>query len=199
MREVMRALPRRDFLPPGFVPPANDSSFDASHPVPLGNGRTLPTTNDVAIMIGGLGLVGAERVLEIGTGSGYQAAVLGRLAKEVYSVEPDRELAERAATLLKARGCTNTHVIHAEGDRGWPEAAPYDAILISGGIADIPLCLVDQLTGGGRLVVALGEATAQLVVRLMKGVDTLVSETLGASSLAMLPRPGAEQPHFPWS
>ena len=86
-------------------------------------------------MVGGLGLVGAERVLEIGTGSGYQAALLGRLAKEVYSVEPDHELAERAASLLRARGCTNAHVIHAEGVRGWPEAAPYDAIMISGGIS----------------------------------------------------------------
>lgn len=148
---AVAVTPRRLFVPASFRADA-----DADRPLPIGHGQTISQPYIVALMTEWLHLSGDERVLEIGTGSGYQAAILARLASEVFSVEIVPELSERAAAALDAAGFRNVHLRVGDGARGWPEEAPFDRIIVTAAPARIPDALLAQLAPGGRLVVPVG-------------------------------------------
>ncbi|MEW5939824.1 MAG: protein-L-isoaspartate(D-aspartate) O-methyltransferase [Chloroflexota bacterium] len=128
----------------------------ADGPLPIGHGQTISQPYIVALMTHLLELGGDERALEVGTGSGYQAAILSRLAAEVHTVEIIPGLAEEAERVLRATGCDNVHVHLADGSLGWTEAAPYDAILVAAAAPSAPQPLLDQLADGGRMVLPVG-------------------------------------------
>jgi protein-L-isoaspartate(D-aspartate) O-methyltransferase len=161
---AMREVPRERFVRPGW----EDAAFD-DNPLPIAAGQTISQPYIVAFMSEALQLHGNERVLEIGTGSGYAAAVLGRLAREVHTVECIAELADGAAAQLAALSVTNVHVHNADGSLGWPAAAPYDAIVVTAAGPDVPAALKEQLAVGGRLVMPVGEYEGQqYLVRLTR-------------------------------
>src|SRR6516164_9002234 len=145
--EAMRKIPRQQFLPP----PLREFAYEDS-PLPIAEGQTISQPYIVAFMADALLLGGGEHVLEIGTGSGYAAAVLAEIAANVYSVERIGQLAEKAAVKLADMGYDNVHVLHADGTEGWPEHAPYDAIVVAAGGPKISESLQQQLKVGGRLV-----------------------------------------------
>jgi protein-L-isoaspartate(D-aspartate) O-methyltransferase len=156
---ALRAVPRHE-----FVPPEQRGHAYEDRPLPIGAGQTISQPYIVAVMTELLELGGDERVLEIGTGSGYQAAVLGRLAREVYTIEIVPELASRAEADLRRLGFANVHVRQGDGYRGWPEQAPFDAIVVTAAPEHVPQPLVDQLAVGGRLVLPVGDVFQDLVL-----------------------------------
>jgi len=133
-------------------------------PLPIGEGQTISQPYIVALMTELMGLEGGEKVLEIGTGSGYQAAVLGEICKEVYTIEIVESLAERSAALLKKLGYDNIYVKAGDGYKGWPEEAPFDAIMVTAAPKEIPRPLLEQLAEGGRLVIPVGDYRQELMV-----------------------------------
>jgi protein-L-isoaspartate(D-aspartate) O-methyltransferase len=145
-------------------------------PLPIGFGATISQPYVVAMTVQALALRGAERALDIGTGSGYAAAILGRLCREVHSVERVGELAIVAAERLGKLGFDNVHVHHADGTLGWPPAAPYDAIAVAAGAPVIPPALLDQLAIGGRLVIPRGPQDSQNLVRITRRDATTFDE-----------------------
>ena len=162
--EAMRKVPREEFLPPSLREFAYEDS-----PLPIAEGQTISQPYIVAFMADALLLRGGEQVLDIGTGSGYAAAVLAEIAANVYSVERIGQLAEKAAVTLTKLGHDNVHVLHADGTKGWPEHAPYDAIVVAAGGPKIPESLQQQLKVGGRLVIPVGtEVRAQELVRVTR-------------------------------
>ena len=150
-------------------------------------------------MLAGLNLTGTERVLEIGAGSGRLSALLAQAARELYALEIDPQVAERTKASLRSLGHTNVHVIAGDGSRGWPDGAPYQAIVVGAGVREVPQELFDQLETGGRLVIPLGDTDWQLVERFRKRVDGLDSETLGGCRLEMLIGARKTPSLFPWS
>ena len=159
---------RRD----AFVPPGEAADAWENHPLPIGYGQTISQPFIVAIMTELLGLARTDRVLEIGTGSGYQAAVLAQLAAEVFSVECVEPLSARAARALAAEGCGNVHLLVGDGAQGWAEHSPYDAIIVTAAARTVPAALLAQLANGGRMVIPLGEPNAeQQMVRIVKDAD----------------------------
>jgi len=161
--EAMRRVPRDR-----FVPAAHRADAWADRPVPIGRGQTISQPYMVALMSEALGLRGSERVLEVGTGSGYQAAVLGELAAEVFSVERIAELGERAARTLRELGSANVTVLIGDGCAGLPAHAPFDAILVAAAAPEVPVALRDQLADGGILVVPVGESAAVQVLTMVR-------------------------------
>ncbi|MEM8883648.1 MAG: protein-L-isoaspartate(D-aspartate) O-methyltransferase [Planctomycetota bacterium] len=156
---AMRTVPRHR-----FVPWERDDESYGDHAVPLSEGQTVSQPYIVALMTRMLRLAGTERVLEIGTGSGYQAAVLAEIVPRVFTIEVRPRLAESARTLLGGLGYRNIEYRCADGRLGWPEEAPFDAVLLTAAPAgDVPQALVDQLGEGGRLVAPVGGRTQQLV------------------------------------
>ena len=156
-----------------------DSAYDDCA-LPIGEGQTITQPYMVALMTELLALKGDEKVLEIGTGSGYQSAVLSKLAAEVYSVERIEPLALRAERLLKELGCMNVHVVVSDGTLGLPGQAPFDGIIVTAGAPEIPRGYIQQLTTGGRLVIPVGSKFSQSLYRLIKtpeGTDTSQSTT----------------------
>ncbi len=150
-------------------------------PLGIGYGQTISQPYVVAITVDALALRGHERVLEIGTGSGYAAAILSRLAREVHTVERLEQLAHSAAERLARLGYDNVRVHHADGSLGWPEAAPYDAIAVAAGAPAPPQPLLDQLAIGGRLVLPTGSERDQRLVRITRRDETsYVEDDLGA-------------------
>ena len=149
--DALRTVPREAFLPE----PLQEFAYEDS-PLPIAEGQTISQPYIVALMTEALELKGGEDVLEIGTGSGYAAAVLSRIARNVYTVERIGQLAEKAAAVLAKLGYTNVHVLHADGTRGWPDHAPYDAIVVAAGGPEVPESLKAQLKIGGRLVIPVG-------------------------------------------
>jgi protein-L-isoaspartate(D-aspartate) O-methyltransferase len=149
--EAMAAVPRERFVPADAAEAA-----EADRPLPIGFGQTISQPFIVAFMTEWLRLSGDERVLEVGTGSGYQTAVLARLAREVWSVEIVPELAARAAATLRDLGVPNVHLRTGDGRNGWPEEAPFDRVLVTAAAERIPEALVAQLAPGGRLIVPVG-------------------------------------------
>jgi protein-L-isoaspartate(D-aspartate) O-methyltransferase len=161
--EAMRRVPRDR-----FVPAAHQAEAWADRPLPIGRGQTVSQPYMVALMCEALGLRGRERVLEVGTGSGYQAAVLGELAAEVLTVERIPELAEQAARALEALGCANVTVVTGDGCRGLPDSAPFDAIVVAAAAPAVPAALRAQLADGGILVVPVGGTAAVQVLTLVR-------------------------------
>jgi protein-L-isoaspartate(D-aspartate) O-methyltransferase len=169
------SVPREQFVPEQLV----DQAYD-DVPLPIGNGQTISQPYVVAITVQALGLGGDERVLEIGTGSGYAAAVLGRLAREVHTIERIEELARTATARLANLGFTNVHVHHSDGTLGWPAAAPYEAIAVAAGAPRPPPALLEQLAIGGRLVLPTGPTDHQRLVRITRhGHHQYAEEDLG--------------------
>jgi protein-L-isoaspartate(D-aspartate) O-methyltransferase len=165
-----------------FVPPHLRAEADADRPLPIGFGQTISQPFVVAYMTEQLRLLGSERVLEVGTGSGYQTALLARLAAEVYSIELLPELATRAReVLIDALGLRNVRLRTGDGALGWPEAAPFDRILSAAAAAEVPPAWLEQLAPGGRLLLPLGAAADDQVLRVIdRGND---GRTLGADLL----------------
>lgn len=157
--EAMRRAPRHEFVPAGF----RDEAY-LDQPLPIGEGQTISQPYIVAIMTELSGARDGSRVLEIGTGSGYQAAVLAELGAEVFTIEIVPELAARATATLDRLGYTNVHVRSGDGARGWPEAAPFDAVLVTAAAPVVPRALLDQLAPGGRLVIPVGGYAQELEV-----------------------------------
>ena len=157
-----------------FVPPAMRSQAYEDHPLPIGHGQTISQPYIVAYMTEVLRLKPTSRVLEVGTGSGYQAAVLGKVAGQVYTVEILAPLAESARKTLASLGYTNVHVRVGDGFAGWPEHAPFDAIMVTAAPEEVPPPLIEQLAVGGRLVVPVGRVVQQLtlVEKTPKGLVT---------------------------
>ncbi len=156
---AMARVPRELFVPPDQVPFAYEDRA-----LPIGRGQTISPPYMVALMTELLAPGKRDRVLEVGTGSGYQAAVLGRLAGKVYSLEIVPELARTAALVLRTNGFRNVQVREGDGCRGWAAYAPYDRILLTAAPPEIPAELLAQLRPGGRLVAPVGEETQRLVV-----------------------------------
>ena len=165
--EAMRKVPRERFLPRGQGIFAYDDS-----PLPIGDGQTISQPYIVAYMAESLALEGGEKVLEIGTGSGYAAAVLAEIAAEVYTIERIEGLATMAGRVLGELGYSNVHVRCSDGTLGWPEEAPFDGIVVSAGGPDVPDTLKHQLKTGGRLVIPIGRSKAyQELVRVTRVAD----------------------------
>jgi protein-L-isoaspartate(D-aspartate) O-methyltransferase len=165
---AMRRVPRHAFVPEEARPQAYDDT-----PVRIGHGQTASQPYIVAVMTELAAVGPRSRVLEIGTGSGYQAAVLAELADEVYTIELIGDLADRARRTLTALGYQRVHVRHGDGYRGWPEAAPFGAIVVTAAPPEVPQALLDQLAPGGRLVVPVGEREQELQVhrRTPRGIE----------------------------
>ncbi len=171
----MRSVPRERFLRPELEEFAYRDA-----PLPIEQGQTISQPFIVALMAEALQLGPRDRVLEIGTGSGYAAAVLARVAREVYTIERHAELAESARTRLAELGFHNVFVRHGDGTLGWPEHAPFDAIVVAAGGPNVPGSLLAQLAPGGRLVIPIGEEKAQQLVRVTRRADgSLEHEDLG--------------------
>ena len=169
---AMKRVPRHELVPERL----RDRAYEDG-PLPIGYGQTISQPFVVGFMSEALELEGHEKVLEIGTGSGYQAAVLAELAAEVYSIELSEPLAARAREDLAKLGYERIHLRHGDGYLGWPEAAPFDAILLTAAPPEVPQALVDQLAVGGRLVAPVGIGD-QRIVRLVKTEDGVESESL---------------------
>ncbi len=163
---VMRLTPRHLFVPASV----RDVAYE-DHPVPIGYDATISQPYIVALMTEMLQPAKNDRVLEIGTGSGYQAAVLAQLMKHVYSIEIVPELAASAAENLRRAGHANVTVRRGDGYRGWPEEAPFDRIILTAAPPEIPEALVGQLANGGRLVAPIGSTWNQRLVVIEKDAD----------------------------
>jgi len=154
---------RHKFIPAEFL----DASY-ADHPLPIGNGQTISQPYIVALMTESLNIATRDKVLEIGTGSGYQAAILAELASRVYSMERIPVLAQKAARRLREMGYNNIEMTVGDGSLGWKEHAPYDAIMITASLPGEPQTLLSQLTNGGRLVAPIGSAFGQALTLFFK-------------------------------
>lgn len=158
---AMRAVPRHRFLPAEL----HDHAYDDG-PLPIGDSQTISQPYMVALMSEVAELTGTEKVLEVGTGSGYQTAVLARLARVVYSIELNPHLHDRARVILTAMGIANVQLRCADGSDGWPEEAPFDVVMVTAAMPGIALPLLNQLTPEGRLIAPIGEDELQTLVRI---------------------------------
>ena len=171
---AMAAVRRHEFVPPSWIHQAY-----ADEPLPIGHGQTISQPYIVAAMVASLALTGSENVLEIGTGCGYQAAVLSLLAREVHSVEILPELARPTAERLQRLGYCNVHVHCGDGTLGWPEFSPYDAVLISAAAPAVPDPLLQQLAEGGRLIAPVGGGDKQELQLIIKREGKLIVRQSG--------------------
>ncbi|MCX8031551.1 MAG: protein-L-isoaspartate(D-aspartate) O-methyltransferase [Thermodesulfovibrionales bacterium] len=169
--EVMRKVPRHLFVPEKY----RDDAYD-DMALPIGEGQTISQPYMVAIMTELLELTGVEKVLEIGTGSGYQAAILAELAKEVYTIERIEALGENVREKLREMGYNNIYVVVADGSKGLPEKAPFDRIIITAATPKIPLCLTEQLNEGGIIVAPVGQRFSQVLIKAKKVKGILKEE-----------------------
>lgn len=184
--EVFRKVPRHEFMPKSLLKEAY-----ADHPLPIGEGQTISQPYMVALMTDCLKLKGSEKVLEIGTGSGYQTAILAELAKEVYSVERFETLAEKAKEALDGLGYKNIKIKTGDGTLGWEANAPYDGILVTAGAPNVPEALIKQLNENGRLAIPVGGTFSQVltVVEKKKG-KTLSTEVCGCVFVPLVGKEG---------
>ncbi len=175
--EAMRTVPREAFVPERLAEFAHDDT-----PLPIGEDQTISQPYVVALMAEALELGPGDRVLEIGAGSGYAAAVLSRIAREVWAVERHESLALQAQARMDRLGYFNVHIMHGDGTLGWPEHAPYEAIVVAAGGPEVPPALLDQLAEGGRLVIPIGpDPRTQSLVRVRRRSDgSYLHEDLGA-------------------
>ena len=179
---AMQAVTRHSFVPPDLL-----SVAYADRPLPIGEGQTISQPYIVALMTEILQLAKDHRVLEIGTGSGYQAAVLAQVVNTVYSIEIKEKLYHRASKTLKSLGYNNVKTRHADGYFGWPQAAPFDAVMITAAIDHIPPALIKQLKDGGRLALPLGNPFSyqNLVLVTKQGDDLIVKQITGVLFVPM--------------
>jgi protein-L-isoaspartate(D-aspartate) O-methyltransferase len=184
--QAMREVPRERFVPGSLVRFAHDDG-----PLPIGAGQTISQPYIVAAMTAAARVKPGARVLEIGTGSGYGAAVLSRIAAEVYTVERIGTLARAARRRLAELGYGNVQVLEGDGSLGWPEHAPYDAILVTAGGPRVPEALLQELAVGGRVVMPIGAARAQRLVRVTR-TDLHEYEHEDLEGVAFVPLIGAE-------
>ena len=173
-----------------FVPDDSHAAAYADRALPIGSGQTISQPYMVAVMTEALRLTGAERVLEVGTGSGYQAAILAELAREVITIERRPELAETARQRLAALGYTNVEVVIGDGTLGSPAHAPFDAILVAAAAPHVPAPLKQQLSDGGRLVLPVGPSDQQRL-HIITRLGEQFSQTLGVGCV-FVPLIGAE-------
>lgn len=184
--QAFREVPRQRFVPPELASRAFDDCA-----LPIAAGQTISQPYVVALMIEALALRPRDRLLEVGTGSGYAAALCARLCADVYTVERHAELADLACARFAELGLANLHARIADGSLGWPDEAPFDAILVSAGGPRVPVALEAQLALGGRLVIPVGSRGLQELVRVTRRSETLLErEHLG--DVAFVPLVGAE-------
>ena len=169
-----------------FVEEALQSQAYSDHPLPIGEKQTISQPYMVALMTEAMLLTGKEKVLEIGTGSGYQTAILTELSVKVFSIERIRSLAIRARKLLYELGYFNVEIKIFDGTFGWTEESPFDAIIVTAGSPDIPQPLIDQLAMGGRLVIPVGDAFVQDLFRVTKTEEGIKKEDLGGCRFVKL-------------
>lgn len=164
--DAMVRVPRHEFAPERY----RDQAYE-DHPLPIGEGQTISQPYIVARMLEALAIRPTSKVLEVGTGSGYLTALLAELAAQVVSVERHAALADAARELLSRLGYTNVKVIVGDGSKGFAEAAPYDAIIVSAAAAEVPRALLEQLAEGGRMIIPVGSADSQQLqlIRLENG------------------------------
>jgi protein-L-isoaspartate(D-aspartate) O-methyltransferase len=178
---AMRKVPRHL-----FVEEALQSQAYSDYPLPIGEKQTISQPYIVALMTEALRLTGKEKVLEIGAGSGYQAAVLAEIAEKVFSIERIRSLGIRARELLFKLGYVNFELKISDGTQGWLEESPFDAIIVTAGAPDIPQPLIDQLVIGGRLVIPVGDAYSQDLYRITRMQEGVEKEDLGGCRFVKL-------------
>ena len=171
--DAMLELPRHEFVPLEFQAQAY-----ADHPLPIGAEQTISQPFIIAVALQALALTGSESVLEVGTGSGYQTALLARMARQVYSVERHAELTEKAKATLEQLGFGNIKISVRDGSQGWPDYAPYDAILVSAAAPSLPKSLIEQLQEGGRMVIPVGPPHAQELQLISRKATQISSETV---------------------
>lgn len=178
---AMGRIPRHEFVDPGMAAQAY-----LDHPLNIGCKQTISQPYIVALMTQCLEISGTEKVLEIGTGSGYQTAILAELARQVFSIERVTTLSNRARMTLHRLGYTNVALRIADGTLGWPEEAPFDAILVTAGAPSVPAAYIAQLAEGGRLVIPLGDEEVQELVRIQKKNGRLEENHLGGCRFVKL-------------
>ncbi len=171
--EAFLDVPRHLFIPEDQLPYAYQDG-----PLPIGKGQTISQPYIVAYMTDQLQLMGTERVLEIGTGSGYQAAILGKLAGEVHSVERHKVLADKADHLLHELGFENIHIHLGDGTHGLPDYAPYQAIIVTAAAPEVPAPLLAQLAEGGRLIMPVGNRISQVLQLFRREEDAYIRDDL---------------------
>jgi len=185
--EVMGRVPRHKFVREG-----DQSTAYADHPLPIAEGQTISQPYVVALMTQALQLGGQEKVLEIGTGSGYQATILAELVEEVYTIEIREKLASSAEERLAGLGYNNVHVKHADGYFGWEEHGPFDAIMITAAVNHIPPPLIEQLKDGGKLILPLGSTVYFQTLTLIEKKDGELTAT-HITSVIFVPMTGEAQ------
>lgn len=183
--EAMRSVPRHEFVPPDL----RDRAY-ADSPLPIGHGQTISQPYIVGFMTEKLQLAPGDRVLEIGTGSGYQAAILGAMGVEVVTIEIIRPLAEQAAGLLERLGYDNITAIHGDGYYGYQELAPYDAIIVTAAAQHVPPPLIEQLKPGQRMVIPVGRAGWTQNLLLVTKTEDGKTRTRNLLSVAFVPLTG---------
>jgi protein-L-isoaspartate(D-aspartate) O-methyltransferase len=178
---AMKKIPRHL-----FVEEALQNQAYSDHPLPIGEKQTISQPYMVALMTEALLLTGKEKVLEIGTGSGYQTAIVAEMSEKVFSVERIRSLAIRARKLLYDLGYFNVEIKIFDGTFGWMEESPFDAVVVTAGSPDIPQPLIDQLTIGGKLVIPVGDAFVQDLFRVTRTEGGVKKENLGGCRFVKL-------------
>jgi len=184
---VMRATPRHLFV----LADVRSMAYE-DHPLPIGYGATISQPHVVALMTELLAPAKKHRVLEIGTGSGYQAAILGQLAAKVYTIEIVPELARTAARTLRELGYSNVTVRQGDGYKGWPEQAPFDRIMVTAAPPEVPATLIAQLSRGGRLVAPVGSTWDQELILIEKTADGTIRRT-SAGAVSFVPMKPADK------
>lgn len=179
--EAMKIVPRHEFVNESLI----DQAY-SDHPLPIGDQQTISQPYIVALMTEALQVDKDDRVLEIGTGSGYQAAILAQLAYRVYTIERNRNLYEMGRRILEKLGYYNVVCRYGDGTLGWKEESPFDAILVTAGAPDIPKPLVDQLGMGGRMVIPVGSSSSQQLVKLYRDEKGIHQTELGGCRFVKL-------------
>jgi protein-L-isoaspartate(D-aspartate) O-methyltransferase len=183
---AFRKVPRHEFVAAEFL----ESAYN-DYPLPIGDGQTISQPYMVALMTECLNLDGGEKVLEIGTGSGYQAAILAEIVKDVYSVERFPSLADSARKTLERLGYRNCLITVGDGTLGWAEHAPYDAVIVTAGAPGIPESLIKQLSGKGRLVIPIGGGFGQVLTVVEKrGLSVVTREICGCVFVPLVGKEG---------
>lgn len=171
--EAMAKIPRHSFVSPEYQAAAYED-----RPLPIGEGQTISQPYMVAVMTQSLELTGGERVLEIGTGSGYQTATLAELAKTIFTVERIQVLIQRAQKVLQNLGYENIFFLHGDGTKGWPENSPFAGIIVTAGAPEVPQMLTSQLADGGRLVIPVGPRYTQTLYKVTRKGNRFMEEDI---------------------